>query len=269
VYGFDCWTTLSAVAAMTRSIRVGTMTTCAYYRNPAVFARMAADVDRISNGRLVLGLGIGDDAHEFAQLGIVAPSVPARQRGLEEVIQIIHGLWGEQPFTFRGTQFQVEGATAAPGPMQQPHVPLMIAGGGERVTLRQVAQYGDVTNFAASPLAGDAHTPDDVRRKYDALRQHCEAIGRPYDSILRSYLNLPVILAETQEAAEAKVATMPPPLLELFRPSMLATTPDKAIAHYRGLVAAGVQYFMCSHWGQDIETLRLLAERVRPAVMAG
>lgn len=265
-FGFDCWTTLSAVAAVTRTMRVGTMTSCVYYRNPALFARMAADVDRISGGRLVLGLGIGDDTNEFAQLGIEAPPVPMRQQGLEETVQIVEGLWREPTFTFQGKHFQVTGASAAPGPMQQPHVPLMIAGGGERVTLRQVAQYADVSNMAASALAGNAFTLEDVRRKYAVLRQQCEAVGRPYDSILRTYLNLPVILADTHSAVEAKVATMPPSLRELFDTSLLAATPGEAIDHYRSLVAAGVQYFMASLWGQDLETLHLLAEQVIPAV---
>jgi alkanesulfonate monooxygenase SsuD/methylene tetrahydromethanopterin reductase-like flavin-dependent oxidoreductase (luciferase family) len=265
VFGFDCWTTLSAVAAVTSKMRLGTMTTCVYYRNPALLARMAADVDRISNGRLILGLGIGDDLHEFEQLGIAASPLAERQQGLEDAIQIIKGLWREPTYTYRGKQFMVDGASAAPGP-QQAHVPIMIAGGGERVTLRQVAQYGDVANMAASALAGSAFTLDDVRRKYAALQRHCEALGRPYDSILRSFLNLTTILAPTHDKAEAKAGTMPPPLRELFRTSTLIATPDEAIEHYRGLIAAGAQYFMTSLWGHDLETLHLLAEKVIPAL---
>ncbi len=265
VFGFDCWTTLSAVAAVTSRMRLGTMTTCVYYRNPALLARMAADVDRISNGRLILGLGIGDDTHEFEQLGIAAPPLSERLQGLEDAIQIIEGLWRNPTFTYHGKQFHVEGASAAPGPLQT-HVPLMIAGGGERVTLRQVAQYGDVSNMAASALAGNAFTLDDVRRKYAALKRHCEALGRPYDSVLRSFLNLTTILAPTHAQAEAKANTMPPPLRELFRTSTLIATPDEAIEHYRALIAAGAQYFMTSLWGHDLETLHLLAERVIPAL---
>jgi alkanesulfonate monooxygenase SsuD/methylene tetrahydromethanopterin reductase-like flavin-dependent oxidoreductase (luciferase family) len=263
-FGFDAWTVLSAVAAVTSRMRVGTMTTCVYYRNPALLARMSADVDRISQGRLILGLGSGDDTHEFEQLGIEAPPLAERLQGVEDALQIIQGLW-RGAFTFHGQQFHVDGASAAPGP-QQAHVPLMIAGGGERVTLRQVAQYADVSNMAASALAGNAFTLEDVRRKYAALQRHCEDLGRPYEAILRSFLNLPTILAETKAKAEAKAATMPPPLQELFHTSLLCATPDEAITHYRGLVAAGAQYFMASHWGHDLETLHLLAEKVIPAV---
>jgi alkanesulfonate monooxygenase SsuD/methylene tetrahydromethanopterin reductase-like flavin-dependent oxidoreductase (luciferase family) len=208
---------------------------------------------------------MGGSSWEFEQLGIAAPPITDRLQGLEETIQIIEGLWRNPTFTFHGRQFHVDGASAAPGP-QQAHVPLMIAGGGERVTLRQVAQYGDVANMAASALAGNAFTLDDVRRKYDALKRHCEAVGRPYDAILRSYLNLTTILAPTHAQAEAKANTMPPPLRELFRTSTLIATPDEAIEHYRRLIAAGAQYFMTSLWGHDLETLRLLAEKVIPAL---
>jgi alkanesulfonate monooxygenase SsuD/methylene tetrahydromethanopterin reductase-like flavin-dependent oxidoreductase (luciferase family) len=150
--------------------------------------------------------------------------------------------------------------------VQQPHVPLLIAGGGERVTLRQVAQYADVSNFAPHPAAGSAYTSDDVRRKYDALRRHCDDMGRPYESILRTYLHFPVILAETPAAVQAKLAMVPSDARE---PSLLAATPSEAIAHYRDLAAAGVQYFIAATWGHDAETLRLLGQQVRPEIMTG
>jgi alkanesulfonate monooxygenase SsuD/methylene tetrahydromethanopterin reductase-like flavin-dependent oxidoreductase (luciferase family) len=267
--GHSCWTTLAAVAAATARIRLGSATSCISFRHPAVLARAAADVDRISQGRLILGIGIGDHADEFMQMGIPVLSVRERQQALEEAVHIVRGLWSEQPFTYHGTQFRVEEATGAPGPMQQPYVPLMIAGGGERVTLRQVAQYADVTNFGPHIHVGSALTLDDVRRKYDVLRRHCEAAGRDYDSILRSHVDF-LMLAPTPAAAEAKVAA----LSEGFRtyvgnPHPLCMTPDEAIPYFRGLVAAGVQYFTMLLWPGDEETLRMLGEQVMPAVSAG
>lgn len=264
----DCWTTLMALAMATKTIRLGTSVSCIYYRSPVLLARMAADVDGLSNGRLILGVGIGDFAEEFDQLGIPFPSVRERQQALEETIQIVRGLWREEPLTYQGACFRLNKATGTPGPVQQPHVPLMIGGGGERVTLRQVAQYADVANFAAHSWAGSAFTLADVTRKYDVLRRHCEALGRPYECILRTYWNAPVILAETHAAVQAKVATISEERQESFRSSMVATTPREAIAHYRALAAAGVQYFMAGLWGYDIETMRLLAEHVMPEVVA-
>lgn len=265
--GHGCWTALAAVAAATTRIRVGSATSCVSFRHPAVLARAAADVDRISHGRLVLGVGIGDHPHEFAQLGIPLLSVRERQQALEEAVQIVRGLWSEQPFTYQGAHFHVAEATGAPGPVQQPYVPLLIAGGGERVTLRQVAQYADVSNFGPHRDVGSAFTPDDVRRKYDVLRRQCEVAGRPYDAILRTSIDF-LMLADTPAAAQAKVAAMPAQARAYFGAIAhpLGATPAEAIAYFRGLVAAGVQYFLLILWPHDDETLRLLGEQVMPAV---
>ena len=110
----DWATTLAALAMVTRTIRLGSYVNSIYYRTPTLLARMAADVDRMSNGRFVLGIGIGFGAAEFAQFGLTLPSVRERQEALEETLQIIAGLWGPQPFTFAGKHFQVEEATSAP-----------------------------------------------------------------------------------------------------------------------------------------------------------
>jgi alkanesulfonate monooxygenase SsuD/methylene tetrahydromethanopterin reductase-like flavin-dependent oxidoreductase (luciferase family) len=265
----DCWTTLMALAGTTTSIRLGSIVSCIYYRSPALLARIAADVDCLSDGRLVLGLGIGDAPGEFDQLGIPYPSVRERQQTLEETIQIVRGLWAEEPLTYQGTYFRLQQARMAHGPVQQPYVPLMIAGGGERVTLRQVAQYADVANFGALAVTGSAFTIADVRRKYEALRRHCDALGRPYESIVRSYIDIFLILADTPAAVQDKVATIPASDLEMYGPSMVAGTPRDAIRHYRALAAAGVQYFIPCLWGYDLETMRLLAEQVIPDVVAG
>jgi alkanesulfonate monooxygenase SsuD/methylene tetrahydromethanopterin reductase-like flavin-dependent oxidoreductase (luciferase family) len=264
--GAECWTSLAAAATATTRIRVGTIPSCIYYRSPVVLARAAADVDRISKGRLVLGLGIGDDAPECAAMGLPFPSVRERLRAMDETVQIVQGVWGEQPFSFQGGQFQVAGVRVAPGPMQRPHVPLMICGGGERVTLRQVAQYGDVSNFAAHAWAGGAFTLDDVRRKYEALRRHCDAVGRPYESIMRTYLDIPVVLAKTHTALQAKLDAIPVGIRTHFQSSTLAATPDEAITHFRDLAGAGVQYFVVALYGHDIETVRLLGQEVLPRV---
>src|SRR5579859_2426462 len=138
----DCWTVLSAWAAMTTKIRLGTLVSCAFYRHPVLFARITADVDRISNGRLILGMGIGDLQKEFQQLGLPYLSVRERQEALEETIQVVKEIWRTGPVDFKGKHLQIQ-AQLPFGPVQQPSVPILIAGGGERTTLRQVAQYAD------------------------------------------------------------------------------------------------------------------------------
>ena len=177
---------------------------------------------------MILGLGIGNHEKEFAKLGIPFLPVSERQEALAEAMQIIEGLWGSTPFTYNGKYFQVREANVRPGPVQQPHVPVLLAGGGERVTLRQVAQFADIANFAADKRVGNAFTPSDIVRKYAVLRQHCETLGRTYDSILRSYSAVPVLLAETQARLAAKLEAIPAHIRQGYATSTVAGTPMKS-----------------------------------------
>jgi alkanesulfonate monooxygenase SsuD/methylene tetrahydromethanopterin reductase-like flavin-dependent oxidoreductase (luciferase family) len=263
----DCWTVLAALAVTTTRIRLGSFVSCVAFRQPSLLARMSADVDRMSAGRLVLGLGIGDVLPEFEQLGLQVPSTRERQHALEETIRIVRGVADQAPFTYHGQQFWVANATLPFGPIQQPHLPLLIAGGGERVTLRQVAQYADMSNFGEHAYTGGAQSAADVRRKLDVLDQHCAALGRPPESVLRSHITYPLILSSTRARVEARIDAIPSATKALIQTSLFAGTPDDAISYYRGLAEAGIQYFIPTILGLDEETLELLADRVVPAVV--
>jgi alkanesulfonate monooxygenase SsuD/methylene tetrahydromethanopterin reductase-like flavin-dependent oxidoreductase (luciferase family) len=215
-------------------------------------ARLAADVDRLSGGRLILGLGYGDVPAEFARQGLAWPSVRDRQAALEETLRTVPGQWGSGPGTDVGLPA---------GPVQQPRVPILIGGGGERVTLRYVAQYADMANFGPTEQTGGAATPEGVRRKFEVLRHHCDALGRPYDSVLRSYYT-GLTLAETPEALATKLRGYHPSGVPAGRPVSL----EAAVQHVRGLVDAGVQHFIAAVRGGDLETIRVFAERLVPAV---
>jgi alkanesulfonate monooxygenase SsuD/methylene tetrahydromethanopterin reductase-like flavin-dependent oxidoreductase (luciferase family) len=261
----DCWTRIAGLAATTRTIRLGTLVSCIYYRHPALLARIVADVDRMSDGRILLGVGIGDFVPEFAQLGLAFPPTPARQEALEEAIQILRGVWGEAPFTLKGEAFQVREARVQPAPVQQPRVPILIAGAGERVTLRQVAAFADASNFGPNPHTGNVLGVDAVRAKFAVLDEHCARRGRPPDSVLRTHWSPPVVLAESTRALQAKVAAITPDEHRFYGEHMLIGTPEEAIAHFQRLVDAGLQYFIV-HTRADADTHRLLAERVLPAL---
>jgi alkanesulfonate monooxygenase SsuD/methylene tetrahydromethanopterin reductase-like flavin-dependent oxidoreductase (luciferase family) len=159
VGGNATWTTLAALATATHTIRLGPLVACAAYWNPVILARAAADVDRLSGGRMVLGLGSGDLLPEFAQLGIAWPAASARQARLEETLRIVRPLLRGEMVSFSGTYVQAEGAVLDPPPLQQPSVPILVAGGGERTTLRYVAEYADACNLGAVGWAGGAFTP--------------------------------------------------------------------------------------------------------------
>ena len=261
--GHDCWTTLAALAAVTRTIRLGTQVSCVAYRSPVLLARMAADIDAISHGRLVLGLGSGDMPREFQQMGLAYPTIQERQVALEEAIGIIRPLLRGETVTFAGTHHQADGAVLRPPPVQQPYIPLLIGGGGERTTLRYVAQYADM-----SSMAGGAYTPTDVGHKFQVLQRRCEEAGRPYGSILRSTLFSPLILAETPAAIQAKLDQFPKTLLASMEQTVVATTPGEAIKRMQALVDVGFQYFVCTISGNDVETLNLLAQQVIPNIVA-
>lgn len=264
----DCWNMLTMLAMATDRLRLISLVSCIWYRSPFLLARQAGDVDRVSGGRLVLGLGIGDDVPEFDQMCLEFPSLRTRQEALEETVAIVRGLWTGAPFSFEGEHFRVHDATMRGLPVQQPFVPLLIGGGGEKVTLRQVARFADVSNFAPHEWSGSAFEVADVARKYGALRRHCEELGRPYDSILRTHYTPLLTLAPDDGTLAAKRAAARIPDASL-RQELVFATPPQAVAHYQALADAGVQYFLAAINVADEETVTLFAEEVVPQVHLG
>src|SRR5271167_2194195 len=175
------WTVLSALAAVTSRIRLATPATSVGYRNPAHLAKIAASVDLISRGRLTLGIGAGYFEAEYRQYGWEFPERPAvRIRQMEEAVRLILAMWTEARTTFHGRYFHVENAILEPKPVQKPRPPVMIAGGGEQMTLRAVARLADACN-----VGGDLAT---VRHKFAVLRQHCDTAERDYNAIERTHI---------------------------------------------------------------------------------
>jgi alkanesulfonate monooxygenase SsuD/methylene tetrahydromethanopterin reductase-like flavin-dependent oxidoreductase (luciferase family) len=274
-WALDPFVHLAAIGTTTHRIRLGVNVCCALYRHPVMTARLAADVDNLSNGRLILGLGNGWDGNEFANLGLPFPPARERQRALEEAVTIMRGVWREEPFTFEGQHFQCTGARVSPSPIQHPAPPIMIAGGGERVTLRQVARYADACNiFQVDPFGQGFKpiTPEVVAGKLSILAEHCAAIGRDYDTVLRTYGTGWTILAPDERSLEAKMAHYFPDGVErrytgTWRHFVSGATPEQAVEHFRALRAAGIQYFIVETLdARDTETITLLATEVAPRV---
>lgn len=174
----EAWTALSALATRIPRIRLGTMVTGNTYRHPAVLAKMAAQVDVISDGRLVLGIGSAWQQNEHEAYGIPFYTVGSRLRRLEEAVQVIRSLFTNERTDFDGEFYQITDAPLAPKPIQ-PHGPsMLIGGGGEKVTMRIAAQYADEWN-----VWGD---PETLRHKISVLERHCEDLGRDPDLIRKS-----------------------------------------------------------------------------------
>jgi len=267
-YQSEPWLHLTAIAMTTRRIGLGSVVNCVYHRHPVMLARLAADLDNISGGRVVLGLGIGWNEAEFAQRGIAFPSVPTRQRALTEAIEIICGVWGPEPFTFYGEQWWTIGGQVAPPPIQIPSIPLLVAGAGERTTLRQVALFADACNFGSGRNVGNVREASDITRKLDILRHHCAEVNRPYESILRTHFTTWLMLAETDLVAQAKLDRYyPNGLNDDQRRTRIVGTPKRVLPYFQSLVDAGIEYFVVQIMdARDEETFRLLATEVMPRV---
>ena len=187
---FECWTSVAGLARDTRTIRLGQMVTCNSYRPPSLLAKMASCIDVMSHGRLILGIGAGWYQHEYDAYGYEYRDAPERLRMLRESLQVIKAMWTQEEATFEGRYYTVRGAINEPKPVQKPHPPIWIGGAGEKVTLKLVAQYGDACNFNA-----DIPT---VRHKLEVLREHCDTVGRDYDSILKT-VEFYTILGDNRE----------------------------------------------------------------------
>ncbi len=194
----EAWSLMSAFAAATGRVRLGQMCTCMGYRNPAYLAKVAATIDVISGGRVEMGIGGGWYEHEWRAYGYGFPGAGDRLGMLDEGVQIMRQLWTTGTASLAGRHYQVDGAICRPLPVQDGGIPLWIAGGGERKTLRIAARYARYTNF-------DASDPDTFRRKSEILAGHCKDAGTDFDAIVRS-ANFNVVIGETQADVADKLA---------------------------------------------------------------
>jgi F420-dependent oxidoreductase-like protein len=171
------YSALSYIAGVTKRAKLGTMVTGAVYHQPGILAKTVTTLDVLSGGRAWLGIGAAWNEAESRGLGIPFPALKERFERLEETLQICQQMWegkrgSEKPF--RGEHYQLERPLNSPQSLTRPHPPILIGGGGEKKTLRLVAQYADACNLFPTP---------DIPRKLDILREHCRAVGRNYDEI--------------------------------------------------------------------------------------
>src|SRR3989441_1044274 len=250
---FECWTSTAALARDTRRVRIGQMVTCNGYRNPALLAKMASTVDVLSHGRLDFGIGAGWYEHEFRAYGYDFPDGPTRLRQLREAVQIILKMWTEDEAAFEGQYYHVRGAINRPKGVQKPHIPLLIGGGGEQVTLKLVAQYGDACNVGHLDQEG-------LERKFSILKKHCDEIGRDYYSIKRTVL-FNCAIAETDKEAMAKTGPYARNIPSgRIREQALAGTPETIRRRLKEIEQAGAQeVIIFMQDSKDLEPVRMFA----------
>jgi F420-dependent oxidoreductase-like protein len=175
---FECFTTLSSFAAITKTIRLGSLVACNSYRNPSILAKTAATVDIVSNGRLEFGIGAGWDEEEYRAYGIPFLEASARIAQLREGVEIIRRMWTEERSSYSGRYFSITGAYCEPKPVQKPHPKITIGGGGEKLILRVVAEYADRWNWGGSV--------EEFAQRLKVLEARCSQVGRNCDAIEKS-----------------------------------------------------------------------------------
>jgi F420-dependent oxidoreductase-like protein len=234
---FEAWTACAGLARDTENVKIGQMVTCNGYRNPALLAKMASTVDVMSNGRLLCGIGAGWYEHEWLAYGYGFPEIPVRMRMFREACEIIHRMFTEDGPTFEGEFYSIDGPINEPKGVSKPHPPIWIGGGGEKVTLKLVARWGDACNFGN----GDVEI---IKRKVDVLRGHCENEGRDYEEITRSTSINVHLLEEGEDPEEATKEARGPRSYKEYSKEFMVGTPGEIVERLHPIVEAGVQYFI-------------------------
>ncbi len=276
----EAWTLMAAYAASTSRVRLGQMCTCMAYRNPAYLAKVAATVDVVSGGRVEMGIGAGWYEHEWRAYGYGFPAARDRLGALREGVQVFRDMWTTGSATLDGEYYQVDGALCAPRPLQGTTapgselngIPMWVAGGGEKVTLKIAAQYADYTNFDG--------TPEVFERKSELLRGPCDDLGRPFEQIVRS-ANYNVVIGETQGDVDDRLAAYGDVLrrggltdakvqeqVESLRTQPLVGTPERIAETLRDMETRGMTYAITyfAEAAYDRSGIELFEQQVVPAL---
>lgn len=267
----EAWSLMAAYGAVTSRIKLGQMCTAMSYRNPVYLAKVAATADIVSGGRIQMGIGGGWYEHEWRAYGYGFPSAGVRLGRLDEGVQIMRAAWRDGKVSFDGKHYQVDGAIVSPKPLQDNGIPLWIAGGGEKVTLRIAAQYAQYTNFTPEP-EGFAH-------KSEVLARHCREVGTDFDAIVRS-ANLNAVVGTSEGDVKDRLQRVRDRIVryvpEAAADAMLAAgsgpdsatgTPEQVIERIANLRDLGCEYAICyfPEAAYDRSGIELFEREVIPA----
>ena len=257
---FECWTISASLARDTKNVKIGQMVGCNGYRNPALYAKIASTVDVASHGRLYAGIGAGWYEHEWRAYGYEWTDTPERMGTFREAVQIVHKMWTEDKPTFSGKRYAIDGPinepkSAVPGKK----IPLWIGGGGEKVTLKLVAQYGDACNLGGDDL-------EVLQHKLDVLKGHCETVGRDYDDIVRSTGLSAHPIGPNDDPVRATAAARGETSFEEYAKGTIVGTPDEIRERAQPKMDLGFDYFIMSfpRVAYTQETMTRFAEEVIP-----
>jgi F420-dependent oxidoreductase-like protein len=250
------WTLMSVLAGATSRIRMGTMVLCNGYRPPALLAKMAATLDVLSGGRLEFGYGAGWHQEEFAGYGYDFPPVATRIRQMEEGLTVIKQLWTEERASHLGKYYRLDKAFCDPKPVQRPHPPITIGGGGEKMLLRAVARHADIWNYFPAPLPEFEH-------KTRVLEEHCRTLGRDPQTLQRSMMT-PTVTAEWEkEVRDQLEGAKQRSYMWTLSGNFVQGTPDIVVPRYRDYIRRGVTFFIVQlPDGRNLKQIEFVAKHV-------
>jgi alkanesulfonate monooxygenase SsuD/methylene tetrahydromethanopterin reductase-like flavin-dependent oxidoreductase (luciferase family) len=225
----ECLTTIAYLATAHPKMTFGASVLCQSYRNPALLAKMVANLHLLTGGRFLFGVGAGWMEEEYRAYDFDFPPPSARVDQMEETIEIVKRMWTEVPASFAGQHYRIEGAWCAPRPSPAPQI--LIGGGGEQKTLRVVAKYADCWNYPGGSVENYAH-------KLDVLRRHCAEIGRDYDEIVKTWSAEGIAIGST--AAEARRVAE----ASMWKTDVLVGTPQQITEQLQAFVDLGVEYLI-------------------------
>ena len=255
----EAWSLLAALAVKTEGIRIGAMVTCQSYRNPALLAKIAADVDVISGGRLEFGVGAGWKDFEYRAYGYPFPDGPTRVTQLIETLEICTRMWREKRATFHGKHYRIDDALCSPKPTQKP-LPIWIGGSKPRI-MRAAARYASAFNFN---LGTSAQT-ETLKSAMFQMDEICRGAQRDPSTLLRSSFLMSTV-GSTSARSEALLnefakqqGTTPAKILEQ-RPGLLRETPERALSRLREYAALGIAHanIMFQPYGSEREQIAAL-----------
>ncbi len=254
---FECWTTIAAISQLTSRIRLGQMVGCNSYRSPGLLAKITSTIDVVSGGRLDWGIGAGWYENEYRGYGYEFPKPKDRIGMLRETVEIVKSMWTQPETTYRGTYYDMSRANCDPKPLQDPHPPVWIGGGGEQLTLRVVARHADCSNFGGSP--------EQWAHKREVLKAHCADVGRDEATIRKTWSPEVFIRQSESEIEAAGTRSLWGEPVERWRAGNLVGTPEQVSEKIQTYLDLGCQGFIpwCSDY-PDTETLELFATEVIP-----
>jgi alkanesulfonate monooxygenase SsuD/methylene tetrahydromethanopterin reductase-like flavin-dependent oxidoreductase (luciferase family) len=246
----ECMTTIAYFAAAYPSLQFGTSVLSQSYRNPALLAKMVANLQLLTGGRFLFGIGAGWMEEEYRAYNFDFPRPAVRIAQLDEALQVVKKLWTESPASYEGKYYRIQDAYCEPRP--DPLPPILIGGGGEQLTLRVVARHADWWNIPGGSLDNYAH-------KLAVLRRHCDAVGRNYHEIVKTWSAEAVAVASTEEEARRIAAASP------YRNNPIVGTPAQVAEQLQAFVDLGVTYLIVRVVDfPDTAGIELFAQEVMP-----